>query len=432
MENRINFRISLKVKLFHIIKEKMNYQQGLTDRIREWYNWLTTHVPSSIRKGVSNAFNTMRKKAAKLYNSKKEEEEDQWYDAKEHQDEQWYDANPEEKLTPILTKHGIKKKVKKYVINPNFLTITTDEVTTLINSETEPKNVSISQACEMVRNDPKTREEVSTVAHFRSKTHKLIGIDDTEEALDIMKEKMLKSFSEYQKRGSGRRLIRVDLLEIHIGKSRPLRGKGHGPLPEPIKRKKAIINMKNNDDECFKWAVTRALNPTDIHPERISKELEKQSKELNWEGIEFPTPLNNIKKFEDVTKKFVDLLENEIRNIYNKFKTAKPIKMSFKDIKDYENATECYVCNGEFTPENHRVKDHCYYTGVYRGAAHNTCNLRMKQPKFIPVLFHNLEGYDAHLFIKNLGVSSGDIKCIPKTEEKYISFTKEIEVDDRV
>jgi hypothetical protein len=53
----------------------------------------------------------------------------------------------------------------------------------------------------------------------------------------------------------------------------------------------------------------------------------------------------------------------------------------------------------------------------------------MKQPKFIPVLFHNLEGYDAHLFIKNLGVSSGDIKCIPKTEEKYISFTKEVVVD---
>ena len=57
--------------------------------------------------------------------------------------------------------------------------------------------------------------------------------------------------------------------------------------------------MKNNDDECFKWAVTRALNPINIHPERISKELEEQSKELNWEGTEFPTPLNNIKKFEE-------------------------------------------------------------------------------------------------------------------------------------
>ena len=54
----------------------------------------------------------------------------------------------------------------------------------------------------------------------------------------------------------------------------------------------------------------------------------------------------------------------------------------------------------------------------------------MRSPKFIPVLFHNLEGYDAHLFIRNLGVSSGNIKCIPKTEEKYTSFTKEIEVDE--
>jgi hypothetical protein len=133
---------------------------------------------------------------------------------------------------------------------------------------------------------------------------------------------------------------------------------------------------------------------------------------------------------EDVTKKFVDLLEEETRDIYNRFKFKKPIEMSSKDIENYGKATVCYACKKEFTPENHRVKDHCHYTGVYRGAAYNTCNLRMNQPKFIPVLFHNLEEYDAHLFIRNLGVSSGDIKCIPKTEEKYISFTKEIEVDE--
>jgi hypothetical protein len=157
----------------------------------------------------------------------------------------------------------------------------------------------MSIACEMVRNDPKTGKEVSTVAHFRSKTHKLIGIDDTEEALNIMKEKVLKSFSEYQKRGSGQSLRRVYLLEIRVGEFRPLRGKGHMPLPKPIEKKKAIINMKNTDDECFKWAMTRAVNPINIHPERTSKELEEQSKELNWEETEFPTPLSNIKKFEE-------------------------------------------------------------------------------------------------------------------------------------
>ena len=76
----------------------------------------------------------------------------------------------------------------------------------------------------------------------------------------------------------------MDILEIRIGEFRLLRGKGHEPL---------------HDDECFTCAVIRALNPINIHQERISKELKELSKKLNWEGTEFPTPLNNIKKFEE-------------------------------------------------------------------------------------------------------------------------------------
>ncbi len=62
--------------------------------------------------------------------------------------------------------------------------------------------------------------------------------------------------------------------------------------------------------------------------------------------------------------------------------------------------------------------DLCHGTGMYRGAACNKCrpNLRMKVPNFIPVLFHNLEGYDSHLFVKTLGLTEGDIRCIPKTD----------------
>jgi hypothetical protein len=117
---------------------------------------------------------------------------------------------------------------------------------------------------------------------------------------------------------------------------------------------------------------------------------------------------------EDITKKFVDMLEKETRDIYKRFKTPVPINMTSKDTDNYNLSIQCYACGGEFTEKDYKVNDHCHYTGKYRGAAHNSCNLKMKQPKFIPVLFHNLEGYDAHLFIKNLGVSSGDIKCIPK------------------
>ena len=57
--------------------------------------------------------------------------------------------------------------------------------------------------------------------------------------------------------------------------------------------------MKNEDEECFKWAVTRALNPVEKNKQRVTKELRKQSEELNWDGIEFPTPC-----LEKVFKKF--------------------------------------------------------------------------------------------------------------------------------
>ena len=68
-------------------------------------------------------------------------------------------------------------------------------------------------------------------------------------------------------------------------------------------------------------------------------------------------------------------------------------------------------------------------SGKFRGAAHEVCNLKYKISKFFPVVFHNLSGYDSHLFIKTLGNSEGDISCIPNNEENYISFTKQVIVD---
>ena len=95
----------------------------------------------------------------------------------------------------------------------------------------------------------------------------------------------------------------------------------------------------------------------------------------------------------------------------------------------YEKETKCWICKEEFNDDkNYKVRDHCHFTGRYRGAAHNSCNLKYRKPNFTPVVFHNLSGYDSHLFIKNLGFSQGKIDCIPNNEERYISFTKSIEV----
>ena len=75
------------------------------------------------------------------------------------------------------------------------------------------------------------------------------------------------------------------------------------------------------------------------------------------------------------------------------------------------------------------MRDHCHFTGKYRGAAHNECNLKCRKPLILPVIFHVLQGYDAHLFIKQLAKVPGDLSSIPTTEEKYITFSKFIAVD---
>ena len=100
-----------------------------------------------------------------------------------------------------------------------------------------------------------------------------------------------------------------------------------------------------------------------------------------------------------------------------------------EDRSTFEKATVCWICQKEFD-ESKKVRDHCHFTGKYREAARNLCNLLFKRPNFTPVIFHNLSGYDSHLFVKNLGKSEGNIKCIPNNAEKYISFSKEIVVGE--
>ena len=112
-----------------------------------------------------------------------------------------------------------------------------------------------------------------------------------------MVEKVLENLSTFQRRGSGWVFASIVRLEIHTVNYKPLRGSSYIPLPKQLMSKKAIINLKNEDNECFKWAVTRAVHPVDHNAELISNILRKQAETLNWEGINFPIPLKDITKF---------------------------------------------------------------------------------------------------------------------------------------
>ena len=93
----------------------------------------------------------------------------------------------------------------------------------------------------------------------------------------------------------------------------------------------------------------------------------------------------------------------------------------------HESLTKCYACGDELGDD--KVRDHCHYTGKYRGALHSKCNLKLKRTRTIPVIFHNLSGYDSHLFAKRLADSCGRVDCIPQNADKYITFNRNVDVD---
>ena len=209
-------------------------------------------------------------------------------------------------IRPRLISNAIKRNTSKWGISGEnfkdpriFLDITTPTVERLIHStDSVRKKVNTVLMRKMMRTDLVTGKDTITITHFRSNTHSIISEEDTTTEYPVMKEKMLESLAKFQRNGSGWSLHSVEDLEIFITKYKPLNGKSHKPLPKVIANKKAIINMENDDDQCFKWAVTRALNPIKRDAERVTKILEIQAEKYNWDGIESSMKLKDIHWFE--------------------------------------------------------------------------------------------------------------------------------------
>ena len=106
------------------------------------------------------------------------------------------------------------------------------------------------------------------------------------------------------------------------------------------------------------------------------------------------------------------------------------IPLTKKEEKNYHNQKVCYICKKEFDTsdkKHHKVRDHCHYSGNYRGAAHNICNLRCKIPKEVPVVFHNGSAYDYGFIIKELVKEfDGNFEWLGENTEKCITFSAPI------
>ena len=128
----------------------------------------------------------------------------------------------------------------------------------------------------------------------------------------------------------------------------------------------------------------------------------------------------------DCVEKFCEHIISEAKRLYNSFPEKPMAPLTKSQLKEYARAAKCHIYFKPFkSGDNIKVRDHCHY----RGAAHLLCNLRYGIPSYIPVVFHNLAGYDAHLFIRELAKYTSCMGVIAKNMEDYTSFSIKIEVD---
>ena len=142
-----------------------------------------------------------------------------------------------------------------------------------------------------------------------------------------------------------------------------------------------------------------------------------------------------IYRGEDCIQKFIMKMLSEVKDCQRivREQFQKPLVMTEKNERDFQNSTKCHICARKFNeqkPSKQKVRDHCHITGKYRGAAHSDCNLKWAisaEKLEIPVIFHNLKGYDCHFIMQNIGHLvrqdlNIDVDVIASNFEKYIGF----------
>ena len=141
----------------------------------------------------------------------------------------------------------------------------------------------------------------------------------------------------------------------------------------------------------------------------------------------------NYYRGKDCIEKLCKKLKERAMKIIN-YEEKEMIPLTYEENKSYKEQEACHICEEKFCmdkdDENYKnkrkVKDHCHYTGKFRGAAHSKCNLKNKVPKDIPIIIHNAS-YDTHFIINQLAKEcKGELDCIGENMEKYITFSVRI------
>lgn len=124
---------------------------------------------------------------------------------------------------------------------------------------------------------------------------------------------------------------------------------------------------------------------------------------------------------EDVVKHFLNVLKKVSFCVLEKLRENLPL---IRETINYNKSKQCHICKKRFKENDLKILEHCHYTGQFRGFSHQSCNLNFRNSYFLPVVIHNLSGYDSHIILKNISSQTAkEIKIVPINMEKYSTFT---------
>ena len=148
-----------------------------------------------------------------------------------------------------------------------------------------------------------------------------------------------------------------------------------------------------------------------------------------------------IYRGENAVYKFMEKILEEVKYCKAVIKKHfnKPLVMTEVEEQHFKTMDGCHICGEKYTDKYVRVRDHCHITGKFRGSAHQECNLKLRiKPEDIkiPVIFHNLLGYDSYFIMQQIGEIAKkhaytnkkgekqdlNINAIPNNMKKYMAF----------
>ena len=186
-------------------------------------------------------------------------------------------------------------------------------------------------------------------AYFNSKAQTIINNTEIPEVLQSTKQQILNMIAQWVSEGSGWTIQSADNHYLNIVQYQPMKGSSYIKPPQELRNsRKGLINMKNEDNECFRWCHIRHLNPQDKNPQRIKKSDKEYINKLDYSGIEFPVTTKQYNKIEKQNEININVFGYENKQPYPIFVSKEKYDRHMNLLLITENDNKHYVLIKDF------------------------------------------------------------------------------------